>query len=166
MNKLSILFVSAMAAVFAGEQIDASTESAGEVSGRSPSQLRGETAPRVGGTGGVSENELTVQAEIMAIGDELCYGKVYDTNSFWIADQVTRRGVFVRRIVCVRDNVADISAALKDALSRKPRFLFITGGLGHTEDDLTRAALSATTGRKIVAARTSSSTSRKKGVFR
>ncbi len=150
MKRLSILLVSAMAAVFAVERMDASTEAAGEASGRGPSQLRGETVPRVGGTGGVSENELTVQAEIMAIGDELCYGKVYDTNSFWIADQITRRGVFVRRIVCVRDDVADMSAALKDALSRKPRFLFITGGLGHTEDDLTRAALSATTGRKIV----------------
>lgn len=150
MKKLSILVVSAMAAVFAVERMDASTEAVGEASGRGPSQLRGETAPRVGGTEGVSRNELTVQAEIMAIGDELCYGKVYDTNSFWIADQITRRGVFVRRIVCVRDDVADMSAALKDALSRKPRFIFITGGLGHTEDDLTRAALSATTGRKIV----------------
>jgi len=94
--------------------------------------------------------EPTIRAEIMAIGDELCYGKVYDTNSFWIADQITRRGVLVRRIVCVRDNLADISSALKDALSRKPRFIFITGGLGHTEDDTTRAALSAVTGRKIV----------------
>lgn len=91
-----------------------------------------------------------VQAEILAIGDELCYGKVYDTNSFWIADQITRRGAFVRRIVCVRDDVADVSAAVKDALSRKPRFIFITGGLGHTQDDVTRAALSEATGRRIV----------------
>ncbi len=91
-----------------------------------------------------------VRAEIMAIGDELCYGRVYDTNSFWIADQVTRRGVLIQRIVCVRDDLADISSALKEALSRKPRFIFITGGLGHTDDDKTRQALSAVTGRKIV----------------
>jgi nicotinamide-nucleotide amidase len=97
-----------------------------------------------------SQNKPVVVAEIMAIGDELCYGKVYDTNSFWIADQITRRGVLVQRIVCVRDNLADISSAIKEALSRKPRFLFMTGGLGHTEDDMTRAALSAVTGRKIV----------------
>ena len=96
-----------------------------------------------------SRNSRSTQAEIVAIGDELCYGKVYDTNSFWIADQITRRGAFVRRIVCVRDNIADISAAVKDAVSRKPRFIFITGGLGHTEDDLTRAALSAVTGKRI-----------------
>jgi len=86
----------------------------------------------------------------VAIGDELCYGRVYDTNSFWIADQVTRRGVVVRRIVCVRDDLSDISSVVKDALSRKPRFIFITGGMGHTDDDKTRHALSALTGRRIV----------------
>jgi molybdenum cofactor synthesis domain-containing protein len=91
-----------------------------------------------------------VRAEILAIGDELCYGRVYDTNSFWIADQITRRGVLVQRIVCVRDDLGDICSVLKDALSRKPRFIFITGGLGHTEDDRTRPALSALTGRAIV----------------
>jgi molybdenum cofactor synthesis domain-containing protein len=92
----------------------------------------------------------SVRAEILAIGDELCYGRVYDTNSFWIADQVTRRGVLVQRIVCVRDDVGDICSVIRDALGRKPRFIFVTGGLGHTEDDRTREALSAVTGRKTV----------------
>jgi len=91
-----------------------------------------------------------VRVEIMAIGDELCYGRVYDTNSFWIADQVTRRGALVQRIVCVRDVLPDICSVLKDALNRKPRFIFITGGLGHTNDDKTREALCSVTGRKIV----------------
>jgi len=95
-------------------------------------------------------SEARVRGEIVAIGDELCYGRVYDTNSFWIADQVTRRGVSVQRIVCVKDDVGDISSVIKDALGRKPRFIFITGGLGHTEDDRTREALSTVTGRKIV----------------
>lgn len=92
-----------------------------------------------------------VRAEIIAIGDELCYGKVYDTNSYWIADQVTRRGVLVQRIVCVRDDIDDICSVLRDALSRKPRFIFTTGGLGPTNDDKTRDALSIVTGKKIVA---------------
>lgn len=91
-----------------------------------------------------------VRAEIIAIGDELCYGKVYDTNSFWIADQITRRGVFVHRIVCVRDDLDDICSVLRDAISRRPKFIFITGGLGPTNDDKTRDALSIVTGRKIV----------------
>ena len=54
-----------------------------------------------------------VRAEIIAIGDELCYGKVYDTNSFWIADQITRRGALVQRIVCVRDNLDDLCSVTK-----------------------------------------------------
>jgi nicotinamide-nucleotide amidase len=92
----------------------------------------------------------TVTAEIVAIGDELCYGRVYDTNSFWIADQITRRGARVERIVCVRDQRAAIASVVRSALRRKPRFIFITGGLGHTDDDMTRDALSDVTGRAIV----------------
>jgi len=91
-----------------------------------------------------------VRGEIIAIGDELCYGKVYDTNSFWIADQITRRGVLVQRIVCVRDDLDDICSVLREAFNRRPRFIFITGGLGPTNDDMTREALSIVTGRKIV----------------
>ena len=92
-----------------------------------------------------------VRAEIIAIGDELCYGKVYDTNSYWIADQLTQRGVLVQRIVCVRDELDEICSVLRDALIRKPRFIFTTGGLGPTNDDKTREALSIVTGKKIVA---------------
>ncbi len=97
-----------------------------------------------------TEGRPKVRAEIVAIGDELCYGRVYDTNSFWIADQVTRRGVLVERIVCVRDEEGDICSVLREALKREPRFIFVTGGLGHTDDDKTLEALSAVTGRKIV----------------
>ena len=93
---------------------------------------------------------MIVQAEILAIGDELCYGRVYDTNSFWLADQVTRLGVAVRRIICVRDSIEEICAVLRDMLDRKPRFIFITGGLGPTEDDRTLEALAKLTGRKVV----------------
>ena len=93
---------------------------------------------------------MIVQAEILAIGDELCYGRVYDTNSFWLADQATRLGVIVRRITCVRDDIQEICKALKEMLIRNPRFIFITGGLGPTEDDRTLEALAKFTGRKVV----------------
>jgi len=95
-------------------------------------------------------NRPNVRAEIIAIGDELCYGKVYDTNSFWIADQITRRGALVQRIVCVRDNLDDLCSVLRETLNRRPRFIFTTGGLGPTSDDMTREALAIVTGRKIV----------------
>jgi molybdenum cofactor synthesis domain-containing protein len=90
------------------------------------------------------------QAEILAVGDELCYGRVYDTNSFWLANQITRLGVIVHRITCVRDDSDEIHAVLKEILSRKPKFIFITGGLGPTEDDRTLEGLSKLTGRTII----------------
>ncbi|MEM2921153.1 MAG: competence/damage-inducible protein A [Candidatus Bathyarchaeia archaeon] len=91
---------------------------------------------------------LMLKAEILAVGDELCYGRVYDVNSFWIADQLTRLGVLVQRITCVRDDEED--DALKSSLPRGSNYVFITGGLGPTEDDRTLAALSKFTGKRVV----------------
>jgi len=92
---------------------------------------------------------LDVCVEIFAIGNELCYGRVYDTNSFWIADQATRLGAKVRRITCVPDIVEEICAALEDTLDRKPDFIILTGGLGPTADDVTIECLSKVIGVKI-----------------
>lgn len=91
-----------------------------------------------------------LNAEILAVGDELCYGRVYDTNSFWIADQVTRLGVIVHRITCVRDDLDEIGRVLNEVLGRRPRFVFITGGLGPTDDDKTLEALARFTGRSVI----------------
>ncbi len=93
---------------------------------------------------------MIANAEILAIGDELCYGRVYDKNSFWLADQVTHLGVFVKRITCTRDDVDEICSVLKEMLDRNPHFIFITGGLGPTEDDKTIEALSKLTCRHII----------------
>jgi len=93
---------------------------------------------------------MPTTAEIFAIGDELCYGRVYDTNSFWLADQLTRRGVLVQRITCLRDDKKEIVHALRDSLQRSPAFLFITGGLGPTQDDLTLSALAELSGKTVV----------------
>ena len=87
----------------------------------------------------------TFDIEIVAIGSELCYGKVADTNSFWLADQVTRVGGIVSRITCVRDDEVQIVMVLEESLKRKPRFLLVTGGLGPTEDDKTISAISRLT---------------------
>lgn len=84
------------------------------------------------------------------MGDELCYGRVYDVNSYWLADQVTRLGGFVRRITCVRDDVDEICGALREMLGRGSDFIFVTGGLGPTEDDRTLEALSKFTGLRVV----------------
>jgi len=88
--------------------------------------------------------------EIIAIGSELCYGRIYDTNSFWIADQLTQLGATVQRITCVPDKLEDICTVLKEALDRQPDFIISTGGLGPTFDDLTIESLSKVTGREII----------------
>lgn len=85
---------------------------------------------------------MGVRVEIFAIGNELCYGRVYDTNSFWIADQTTRLGAKVQRITCVPDVVEEICTALTAALDRSPDFIILSGGLGPTSDDLTIESLS------------------------
>ncbi len=97
---------------------------------------------------------MTIKAEVMAIGDELCFGRVYDTNSFWLADQLTRRGVFVQRITCIRDDEKEICSTLEETLNREPDFIFITGGLGPTQDDKTLHALSQLSGKHIVVSET------------
>jgi len=86
-----------------------------------------------------------VNIEILAIGNELCYGKVADTNSFWLADQLTRAGGLVTRITCVRDSEEQICKVLKEIIEREVDFLIITGGLGPTNDDKTLDSISKLT---------------------
>jgi len=93
---------------------------------------------------------LSINVEIIAIGSELCYGRIYDTNSFWIADQLTQLGATIQRITCVPDKLEDICTVLKEALDRQPDFIISTGGLGPTFDDLTIEALSKVTGKEII----------------
>lgn len=88
--------------------------------------------------------------EIVAIGSELCYGKVADTNSFWLADRVTRVGGTVSRITCIRDDEDQICGVLKESIGRKPKFLLVTGGLGPTNDDKTISAISRLANSEIV----------------
>lgn len=81
-----------------------------------------------------------IKAEIIAIGDELLYGQIVDTNSHWISQQLDLKGVKVIRKTTVGDNRADILKAFAEAEARADLIL-ITGGLGPTQDDLTKPLL-------------------------
>lgn len=81
-----------------------------------------------------------VKAEIIAIGDELLYGQVIDTNSHWISQELDKIGVKVVRRSTVGDDRSAILAAFKDAGPRAD-IILVTGGLGPTKDDLTKALL-------------------------
>ncbi|WP_297334891.1 competence/damage-inducible protein A [Algoriphagus sp.] len=81
-----------------------------------------------------------IKAEIIAIGDELLYGQIVDTNSHWISQELDLKGVNVIRKSTVGDNRTDILKAFAEAEERADLIL-ITGGLGPTQDDLTKPLL-------------------------
>jgi len=79
--------------------------------------------------------------EIFAIGTELAIGQIQDTNSAWLAQEVTRLGGRPRRLTVLSDDLEDIVRSLRDSLDRGTGILLVTGGLGPTPDDLTVEAL-------------------------
>jgi nicotinamide-nucleotide amidase len=79
-------------------------------------------------------------AEIISIGDEILIGQIINTNSSWIAENLTYLGFAVKRIIAISDNESDILAALDDS-GQRVDLVFITGGLGPTNDDITKNTL-------------------------
>ncbi|MFL0684826.1 MAG: competence/damage-inducible protein A [Algoriphagus aquaeductus] len=90
-----------------------------------------------------------VNAEIIAIGDELLYGQIMDTNSHWISQELDLMGVKVVRKTTVGDNRTDILAAF-EAAEKRAHLILITGGLGPTQDDLTKPLLAEYFGCEII----------------
>jgi nicotinamide-nucleotide amidase len=75
--------------------------------------------------------------EILCVGNELLSGITINMNAYWLSKKITGVGGSVKRITVVRDDVDDISLAVKDSIARKPDWLIISGGLGPTYDDKT-----------------------------
>lgn len=81
-----------------------------------------------------------ILAEIITIGDEILYGQITDTNSQWISAELDKIGVKIKRKVSVSDQEEDILEALAYA-EKSVDVVLITGGLGPTNDDLTKPCL-------------------------
>lgn len=81
-------------------------------------------------------------AEIITIGDEILIGQIVDSNSAWIAQQLNEIGIEVKQISSISDQIEDIKNALALA-SKRADIILVTGGLGPTNDDLTREALAS-----------------------
>lgn len=79
-------------------------------------------------------------AEIISIGDELLIGQVVNSNAAWMGEQLFSSGIALRRVVTIGDSEADLHAAIDDACNNA-QFIFLTGGLGPTSDDITKPAL-------------------------
>lgn len=87
-------------------------------------------------------------AEIIAIGSELLLGGRLDTNSLFLTDRLAALGVEVRFKTVVGDDRADIAHTVRTAC-RRAEIVVTTGGLGPTQDDLTRDAVASVTGRPL-----------------
>jgi nicotinamide-nucleotide amidase len=81
-----------------------------------------------------------VRAEVVAVGTELLLGQIVDTNSAWMGEQLALRGIEHLRQTKVGDNQARIVSVLREALDRADAVI-VCGGLGPTQDDITREAI-------------------------
>lgn len=88
-------------------------------------------------------------ASIITIGDELLIGQTIDTNSAWMAQELNKIGVWVKRRIAVGDVWEEIWKAL-DEESTHSEIILITGGLGPTADDITKPLLCKYFGGKMV----------------
>ena len=90
-----------------------------------------------------------MRAEIVAVGTELLIGQIANTNAQWISERLAELGVDVLHHQVVGDNVERIVEALGLAAARAD-VVIVTGGLGPTQDDVTRPALARAAGAGLV----------------
>jgi nicotinamide-nucleotide amidase len=91
---------------------------------------------------------VSVRAELVSVGTELLLGQIEDTNARWISEQLAAIGVDVLRRQTVGDNLERIVEVIGQAADRADVVL-VTGGLGPTQDDLTRDAIARLAGLKL-----------------
>src|SRR5262252_6026661 len=90
-----------------------------------------------------------MKAEIISIGSELTSGQNLDTNGQWLSRRLAEIGIPVGWHTTIADDLEDNIAAFKIALGRAGLVL-ATGGLGPTQDDLTREVLAKVAGVELV----------------
>jgi nicotinamide-nucleotide amidase len=88
-------------------------------------------------------------AEIIAIGSELLTPDRTDTNSLWLTERLNSVGIEVKLKTIVGDDDARLEEAIKDAL-RRSAIVITTGGLGPTEDDITRKIAARSMNRRLI----------------
>ncbi|MGH2658573.1 MAG: competence/damage-inducible protein A [Actinomycetota bacterium] len=90
-----------------------------------------------------------MRAEVVGVGTELLLGQIANTNARWISERLADIGVDVLHHQVVGDNLDRIADALRHALSRAD-VVIATGGLGPTQDDITRQAVALVAGATLV----------------
>jgi nicotinamide-nucleotide amidase len=92
--------------------------------------------------------QARVHAEVIAVGTELLMGETADTNSGWLAQRMPNVGLELRWITVVGDDLDRLADVLQRAWDRS-EVIFTIGGLGPTEDDLTRDAIAKMLGEPL-----------------
>ena len=90
-----------------------------------------------------------MKAEIIAIGSELLLGQLVDTNSSFIAKRLAEHGIELIQTSTVGDDLSRIEEVLREAIQRSS-IVITTGGLGPTEDDLTREGVAKVFHRSLI----------------
>lgn len=89
-----------------------------------------------------------MKAEIISIGTELLLGEITDTNASYLASELPPLGIDLYWVTQVGDNIGRLREALERALNRSDLIL-ATGGLGPTDDDITREAIAGLLGEEL-----------------
>jgi molybdenum cofactor synthesis domain-containing protein len=83
-----------------------------------------------------------MEAAIVTVGDELLSGETANTNATWLAERLSERGVAVKRVLVVPDDVEAIAKAVGEYAAAYDAVI-VTGGLGGTPDDVTMDGVAA-----------------------
>ncbi len=96
----------------------------------------------------ISSQQATVTAAVLVIGDEILSGRTQDQNSNYIAKYLSQLGIELREVRVVADDEGEIVAAV-NALRERYVYVFTTGGIGPTHDDITADAIAKAFGVEI-----------------
>lgn len=86
-------------------------------------------------------------AVLITIGDEILAGDIVNTNAAWLSKRLAGRGVYVKRISVIPD---DVDVIADEVRSTSADWVIVTGGLGPTHDDVTREGIAKALGKAIV----------------
>ncbi|OYR45402.1 MULTISPECIES: molybdopterin-binding protein [unclassified Halorubrum] len=89
-----------------------------------------------------------MNAAVVTVGDELLVGDTENTNATWLCDRLDERGVVVRRVTVVPDEVGEIARVVNEYHAEYDAVI-VTGGLGPTHDDVTMDGVAAAFGRGL-----------------
>ena len=91
-----------------------------------------------------------MNGHLLTVGDEILLGQIVNTNAAWLGERLAEVGVDVRRSETVGDDEVEIARAVERAFADGAGVVVVTGGLGPTHDDVTKAAVASAFGRDLV----------------